>query len=73
MTAPGAPYPVSWEDRAEIRVLRAPASQWEKLISWRSDMTRRGWRLLKVSSEGDEIAAVFGRPRVATPTSGEPQ
>lgn len=69
MTAPGAPYPASWEERADIRVLRAPSAHWEKLIGWRGDMTRRGWRLLKVHSEGGELVAVFGRPRTPSPTS----
>ena len=64
------PYPASWEARADIRVLRAPASQWEKLIQWRADTTTRAWRLLKVTSEGQEIIAVFGRPRSATSSSG---
>jgi len=64
------PYPASWEAQADIRVLRAPTNQWEKLIQWRADMTRRGWRLLKVTSEGQEIVAIFGRPRGATSSSG---
>jgi len=33
------------------------------LIAWRADMRKRGWKLLRVSSEGPEMVAVFGRTK----------
>lgn len=57
------PYPRSWESRADVRVFRAPTKDWERLLQWRSDMSRRGWKLLRVSRDGDEMVAIFGRPR----------
>jgi hypothetical protein len=57
------PYPLEWERSAEIRVLRARVNDWQKLLSWRADMGKRGWRLLDVHSEGDQLTAIFGRPR----------
>ncbi|HYT72832.1 MAG TPA: hypothetical protein VEK78_15710 [Gemmatimonadales bacterium] len=70
MTPPAEPYPPQWEQAAELRVFRTTVEQWETLFSWRADMQRQGWRLLRVSSEGDEIVAVFGRTkaeRASTP------
>lgn len=63
------PYPQQWESVAELRVFRTTSEEWEKLIGWRSDMRRRGWKLLRVSSDGPELVAVFGRTKVerATP------
>jgi hypothetical protein len=56
-------YPAEWERVAELRVFHTTAAKWEKLISWRSDMQRKGWRLLQVSSATDEMIAVFGRTK----------
>jgi hypothetical protein len=57
------PYPAHWEEVADLRVFRTTAEEWEKLLSWRNDMRRRGWKLLRVSSDGPEMVAVFGRTR----------
>lgn len=57
------PYPEDWERVAELRVFRATAEQWMKLIGWRSDMQRKGWRLLQVTSDSDGLRAVFGRTK----------
>lgn len=67
------PYPASWESRAELRVFRTTADEWPKLINWRGEMRRRGWKLLKIMSEGEEIVAVFGRTKSGAaelPTEG---
>lgn len=66
------PYPAQWEAVAELRVFRTTAEQWEKLISWRNDMRKRGWKLLRVSSDGPEMVAVFGRSKAdrVSPPSG---
>lgn len=37
--------------------------QWEKLIGWRADMQRKGWRLLQVSADSVDMVAVFGRTK----------
>ncbi len=57
------PYPASWEAVAELRVFRATAPQWANLVAWRAEMGRKGWRLLRVTTERGEIVAVFGRTR----------
>ena len=57
------PYPPHWEDVADLRVFRTTALQWEKLIGWRADMRKRGWKLLRVSSDGPEMVAIFGRTK----------
>jgi hypothetical protein len=57
------PYPPHWETVADLRVFRTTAQQWEKLIGWRADMRKRGWKLLRVSSDGPEMVAVFGRTK----------
>ena len=57
------PYPPSWEDVAELRVFRTTSERWQKLIGWRAEMRRKGWKLLQVSSQGEEMVAVFGRTR----------
>ncbi len=57
------PYPPHWETVAELRVFRTTSHEWEKLIGWRADMHKRGWKLLRVSSDGPEMVAVFGRTR----------
>lgn len=68
MTSPSKPpddrpYPDQWERVAELRVFRAPHAAWEKLIAWRNDMRKRGWRLLRVSSDNNELVAVFGKTK----------
>jgi len=64
---PGAskstPYPPHWESVADLRVFRTTAPEWEKLITWRNDMLKRGWKLLKVTSEETEVVAIFGRTK----------
>jgi hypothetical protein len=63
MTSPSKPYPAHWEQVADLRVFRTTAQEWEKLIGWRADMRKRGWKLLRVASEGPEMVAVFGRTK----------
>lgn len=63
MTLPSKPYPAQWEQVADLRVFRTTAREWEKLIGWRADMRKRGWKLLRVSSEGSEMVAIFGRTK----------
>ena len=58
-----APYPPHWGNLADLRVFRTTAQEWEKLIVWRTDMLKRGWKLLKVSSEDTEVVAIFGRTK----------
>jgi hypothetical protein len=58
------PYPDHWETVADLRVFRTTSEEWEKLIGWRADMRRRGWKLLRVSSDGPELVAIFGRTKV---------
>ncbi len=57
------PYPPHWEEVAEIRVFRAPSAEWSKLSDWSADMRKRGWRLLRVSSDAGQIVAVYGKSR----------
>lgn len=57
------PYPPAWETVADLRVFRTTTVEWDKLIGWRADMRRRGWKLLRVSSDGPEMVAVFGRTK----------
>jgi len=57
------PYPPHWENVADLRVFRTTAPEWEKLITWRNDMLKRGWKLLKVTSEETEVVAIFGRTK----------
>lgn len=57
------PYPEAWEQVADLRVFRTSAKDWERLISWRTDMRKRGWKLLKVTSDEVELVAVFGRTK----------
>jgi len=61
--APLKPYPPQWESVADLRVFRTTNEEWQKLIAWRADMRRRGWKLLRVSSDGPEMVAVFGRTK----------
>ncbi len=57
------PYPESWEQVADLRVFRTNSKDWERLISWRQDMRKRGWKLLKVTSDEVELVAVFGKTK----------
>jgi len=57
------PYPQEWEDVAEVRVFRTSQEQWSRLIGWRREMLRRGWKLLRVQTDRREMVAVFGRTR----------
>jgi len=61
--SPKAVYPPEWDDVAEIRVFRATETEWSRLLSWRQDMRRRGWKLLRVDTSGTQIVAIFGRTR----------
>lgn len=58
------PYPAKWESVAHLRVFRTTAGDWPKVVSWRTDMVKRGWRLLRVSSTAEEIVAVFGKTKI---------
>ncbi|PYO90528.1 MAG: hypothetical protein DMD66_02260 [Gemmatimonadetes bacterium] len=60
---PSTPYPPHWEHVADLRVFRTTAQEWEKLIGWRTDMLKRGWKLLKIMSEETEVVAIFGRTK----------
>jgi hypothetical protein len=57
------PYPADWESVADLRVFRTGAEDWQRLVSWRQEMRRRGWRLLRVTHDGPELVAVFGRTK----------
>jgi hypothetical protein len=57
------PYPDSWEQVADLRVFRTSSEDWDRLATWRHDMTKRGWRLLKVTSDEVELVAVFGKAK----------
>jgi hypothetical protein len=57
------PYPAHWEAVADLRVFRTTAEEWQKLLGWRADMRKRGWKLLRVSSDGPEMVAIFGRTK----------
>jgi hypothetical protein len=57
------PYPDAWEKSADLRVLRTAAGDWERLIAWRADMRKRGWKLLRVTSDESEMVAVFGKTK----------
>ena len=77
MTAPtkpppeDRPYPEHWERVAELRVFRAPHAAWEKLITWRNDMRKRGWRLLRVTSDQTDLVAVFGKTKPELEAKGQ--
>jgi hypothetical protein len=62
-TRPSTPYPPHWENVADLRVFRTTAEEWEKLIVWRTDMRKRGWKLLKINSDGPVVVAIFGRTK----------
>lgn len=59
----GQPYPPSWEAVAELRVLRTREMHWQRLIGWRAELSRTGWRLLKVNAAEGQLVAVFGRTK----------
>jgi hypothetical protein len=65
---PDRPYPAKWESVAHLRVFRASPGDWAKVVSWRADMVKRGWRLLRVSSDAEEIVAVFGKTKIGQST-----
>ncbi|HXW96334.1 MAG TPA: hypothetical protein VEI47_02030 [Gemmatimonadales bacterium] len=60
---PIRPYPDSWEQVADLRVFRTDAADWDRLATWRQDMRKRGWKLLKVTSDDVELVAVFGKTK----------
>jgi hypothetical protein len=64
------PYPESWEQVADLRVFRTSAKDWDRLITWRQDMRKRGWKLLKVTSDEVELVAVFGKTKPDLHTAG---
>jgi hypothetical protein len=57
-------YPRSWEHVAQLRVFRTSTGEWDKVVGWRTDMLKRGWKLLRVSTDAEEIVAVFGKTRI---------
>ena len=57
------PYPHDWERVAELRVFRTTPQEWARLLGWRAEMKRKGWRLLQVSSAAEDMVAVFGRTK----------
>jgi hypothetical protein len=61
--SPESPYPLDWEDVAELRVFRTTEERWQRLIGWRSEMRRKGWKLLRVGPTAGELVAVFGRTK----------
>ena len=61
--APDHPYPEQWDEVAEVRVFRTTVPKWTNLIAWRAEMRRKGWKLLKVATESEEMIGVFGRTR----------
>lgn len=63
------PYPQQWETVADLRVFRTTSEEWEKLLAWRADMRKRGWKLLRVTSDGPELVAIFGRTKADRPTT----
>ncbi len=65
------PYPQTWDAVAELRVFRTTAPKWTSLIGWRAEMRRKGWKLLRVTTESGEIIAVFGRTRTELRQRGE--
>jgi hypothetical protein len=62
----GKPYPDAWESVAELKVFRARAEEWDKLSDWSADMRRRGWRLLRVTTDASQLVAVYGKARGAS-------
>ena len=71
-TSAKPPYPPHWENVADLRVFRTTPEEWEKLIGWRTDMRKRGWKLLKISSEDQEVVAIFGRTKTDRPAPDRP-
>ena len=57
-------YPRSWENVAHLRVFRTSSGEWDMVVTWQADMVKRGWRLLRVSSDAEEIVAVFGKTKI---------
>jgi len=65
------PYPEDWEAVAELRVFRTTEQRWQRLIGWRAEMGRKGWKLLQVSADGTDMVAVFGRTKDQLLKKGE--
>jgi hypothetical protein len=65
------PYPEDWEAVAELRVFRTTEQRWQRLIGWRAEMGRKGWKLLQVSADGTDMVAVFGRTKNQLLKKGE--
>lgn len=57
------PYPDTWDNVAEIKIFRAPAEEWDKLSTWSTEMRRKGWRLLRVTSDPEQLVAIFGKTK----------
>ena len=57
------PYPEDWEAVAELRVFRTTGQRWQRLIGWRAEMGRKGWKLLQVGADGSDMVAIFGRTK----------
>lgn len=57
------PYPADWEQVADLRVFKTTPKEWERLVSWRGDMKKKGWKLLRVTTSAGQLSAVFGRTR----------
>ena len=57
------PYPPDWEQVAELRVFKTTHKEWGRLITWRGDMKKKGWKLLRVTTSTGQLIAVFGRTR----------
>ena len=49
-------------------MFRTSTGEWDKVVTWRADMLKRGWRLLRVSSDNEEIVAVFGKTKIGPGT-----
>jgi hypothetical protein len=62
-TPDGRPYPLDWENVADLRVLRTGEENWQQMIRWRTEMGRQGWRLLRVTAAEGELVVVFGRTK----------
>jgi len=65
------PYPEDWEAVAELRVFRSSEQRWQRLIGWRAEMGRKGWKLLRVNADGSDMVAVFGRTKDQLLKKGE--
>jgi hypothetical protein len=64
------PYPANWENVAHLRVFRTSPGEWDKVAAWRAEMVKKGWKLLRVSSDAEEIVAVFGKTKLGQGAQG---